>query len=374
MKLGAYAIALNEAKHALRWCEATKDFDYRLVCDTGSDDDTVALLESQGVIVHKITVRPWRFDVARNTALSLVDPSVDVLLSLDLDETLSKDFAKKVKKHWLKDATRGWTDINTGNTWKVNRLHARHGYYWKAPIHEVAMPSLDSKEVHCDIPGAVIHHEPDATKSRGKYLPMLVAGVNESPHDVRLWVYLCRELYMFAQWEMLLENAEKCFDSADKHSAGWNVELAAVCRWASEAANKLGKHLDAQKYAYIGTQYCKDEIEPWFALSMERYWTAIRLLEEAKTASEKDKKKLSKEITDAWKICYSAGLKGLECKKATHYLVIPTVRDYLTYDLVALSAYHLGKKDKAIEYGELALKGAPDDPRIAENLKWYKSE
>jgi hypothetical protein len=50
------------------------------------------------------------------------------------------------------------------------------------------------------------------------------------------------------------------------------------------------------------------------------------------------------------------------------------VRDYLTYDLVALSAYHLGKKDKAIEYGELALKGAPDDPRIAENLKWYKSE
>jgi tetratricopeptide (TPR) repeat protein len=376
MKLGVYAIALNEAKHVERWCEATKDFDYRLVCDTGSEDDTVELLEKHGVIVHRISVKPWRFDVARNTALSLCDPSVDVLLSLDLDEVPNKGFAKLVKKHWTKGATRGWTDINTGNVWKVNRLHARHGYHWVSPIHEVATTSLDTEEINCDIPGAVINHEPDKEKSRNKYLPMLVAAVKEKPEDVRIWVYLVRELYMYAQWEMLLENVEKLFEAADRYNRGWNVELAAACRWAAEAAHHEGKHEDAQKYAYIGTQYCKDEIEPWFALAMERYWTATQLMEEYKNPDlgPLRKKELPQEITDAWKICYSAAIKGLECQVQTHYLVIPAVRNYYMYDLAALSAFHLGKKDKAVEYGELAVKGNPEDERIANNLKWYRGE
>ena len=38
MKVAAYAIALNEEKHAQRWADTTKDADFRLVCDTGSTD------------------------------------------------------------------------------------------------------------------------------------------------------------------------------------------------------------------------------------------------------------------------------------------------------------------------------------------------
>ena len=38
MKIAVYAIALNEAKHAKRWAEATKDADIRIVADTGSTD------------------------------------------------------------------------------------------------------------------------------------------------------------------------------------------------------------------------------------------------------------------------------------------------------------------------------------------------
>jgi hypothetical protein len=205
---------------------------------------------------------------------------------------------------------------------------------------------------------------------------MLVAAVKERPEDVRLWVYLVRELYMYSQWEMLLENVEKLFEAADRYNRGWNVELAAACRWAAEAAHNLNKHEDAQKYAYIGTQYCNDETEPWFALSMERYWSATRMVEEYKKPDlgPLRKKELPQEITDAWKICYSAALKGLECETKSHYLVLPQVRNYLLYDLAALSAFHLGKKDKAIHYGELATKGKPDDERIANNLKWYRGE
>ncbi len=45
MKIAVYAIALNEEKHVMRWLEATKDADVRLVADTGSTDRTVKILQ-----------------------------------------------------------------------------------------------------------------------------------------------------------------------------------------------------------------------------------------------------------------------------------------------------------------------------------------
>jgi hypothetical protein len=56
MKIAAYTIALNEEKHVMRWLEATKDADIRVVADTGSTDKTVALLQAApNVIVHQIS-------------------------------------------------------------------------------------------------------------------------------------------------------------------------------------------------------------------------------------------------------------------------------------------------------------------------------
>ena len=49
--------------------DSAADADYRIVADTGSTDDTVERLSRVGVTVHKIAVKPWRFDVARNTAM-----------------------------------------------------------------------------------------------------------------------------------------------------------------------------------------------------------------------------------------------------------------------------------------------------------------
>ncbi len=73
MRIAAYTIALNEEKHVHRWLEATKDADIRVVADTGSTDRTVQLLQgAPNVIVHQISVQPFRFDDARNAALALL--------------------------------------------------------------------------------------------------------------------------------------------------------------------------------------------------------------------------------------------------------------------------------------------------------------
>ncbi len=63
MKICAYTICLNEEKHVMRWLEATKDADLRVVVDTGSTDRTVDLLRAApNVIVHQISIKPFRFD------------------------------------------------------------------------------------------------------------------------------------------------------------------------------------------------------------------------------------------------------------------------------------------------------------------------
>ncbi len=72
MKIAVYTIALNEEKFVERWYNSVKDADYLLIADTGSTDRTVEIAKSLGINVYNISIKPWRFDVARNTARSLL--------------------------------------------------------------------------------------------------------------------------------------------------------------------------------------------------------------------------------------------------------------------------------------------------------------
>ena len=341
MKVAAYAIALNEEKHAARWAETTKGADYRLVCDTGSTDRTVEILREHGVIVHEISVKPWRFDVARNTAQSLLPADIDVCLSLDMDELVDDDFFDKVREHWIPGANKGWCDFDTGHVWLGARLHARHGMYWKYPIHEVFVPSLDTPLKSVTIP-TKMYHKPDNTKSRGQYLPMLVAASKEFGEDHRIWVYLCREYYYYKMWDLVISSAEK----VTEFSKDWFVERAAVNRFAAEAARNLGKHEDAMKFAdkAIEIDACG-----------ENYFEKVRCYYGVG------------DWGGMWETCKFVA----KCEPTKHYLSSESLWRWQLYDMQALSAHYLGDKPKAIKYGELALKGNPTDERLIKNMEFY---
>ena len=86
LKVCVYAISKNEAKFVKRWCDSMKEADKIVVLDTGSSDDTVKLLKENGAFVTIKEIKPWRFDVARNESLKLVDEDTDICVCTDLDE------------------------------------------------------------------------------------------------------------------------------------------------------------------------------------------------------------------------------------------------------------------------------------------------
>src|SRR4029078_7297334 len=105
LKVAVYTIALNEAAHAERWANSAVDADYRIVADTGSTDDTVERLRRADVIVHRIAVRPWRFDDARNAAMALIPADVDVCCTMDMDRWCEPGWRAKLEAAWKPETT-----------------------------------------------------------------------------------------------------------------------------------------------------------------------------------------------------------------------------------------------------------------------------
>ena len=344
VKIAVYSIALNEIKHAERYANATKGADYVIVADTGSTDGTPEKLRELGVTVYDIKVSPWRFDMARNAALALVPKDVDVCVILDLDEVPEPNFFKKIRSKWVPGSNLGWITMDTGQKWERDRLHSRDGFHWKYPCHEVQLWYGDGEAKGCDVRNAVIKHVPDDNKSRGQYLGLLELSVREYPKDPRMWTYMCREYYFNSRWEDVIRAAEEML----KYD-GWNVEQAAVCRWAGESAHQLGKEEEARTWYDKGASILPYEGETHFGVATDAY-----------------RKK-------EWQRCFDASVSALECTRSTHYCYESAVWDWKAYDLAGVSAYNLGHIPEALAFAKEAAKAkGPEQERIERNIAFME--
>jgi len=80
MRIAVYTIAKNEEAFVQRWYDSAKEADHLLILDTGSTDNTTTLAHSLGI--HTVTreFSPWRFDTARNMALSMLPKTLTCVL------------------------------------------------------------------------------------------------------------------------------------------------------------------------------------------------------------------------------------------------------------------------------------------------------
>lgn len=199
MKIAVYTIALNEEKNVEQWYESAKDADYLLIADTGSTDKTVRLAKKLGINVIKISIKPWRFDDARNAALAALPDDIDMCVSLDMDEVLAPGWREKLEG-MDEDVTQvsykytwSWRDPQSRTQPQViyiaNKVHARHGYRWKYLVHELPFPDRNEKHVNKFVDGFEIHHYYNTERDDTRYNEMIFNAWEENLDEKRYWVY-----------------------------------------------------------------------------------------------------------------------------------------------------------------------------------------
>jgi glycosyltransferase involved in cell wall biosynthesis len=200
MKIAVYTIALNEEKHVERWYNSVKDADYVLIADTGSTDRTVEIAKSLGINVFNISIKPWRFDTARNTALALLPDDIDLCVSLDMDEVISEGWRDILEKTTGNQITYVFDNFHKQHSMINNKIHSRHGYVWKFLMHEGIVQDRTVPEIEFAY-GLEVHHLPDTEKPRTQYLDLLKAALDENRNITRYYKYYTDALVSLERYE-----------------------------------------------------------------------------------------------------------------------------------------------------------------------------
>lgn len=200
MKIAVYTIALNEEKNVEQWYESAKDADYLFIADTGSTDKTIRIAKKLGINVAKISIKPWRFDDARNAALALLPDDIDICISLDMDEVLVEGWREALESmpenttQVLYEYTWSWRDPQSRTQpqirYLINKVHARHGYRWKYIVHELPFPDRNIKHVESFVENFKIHHYQDIDKNPSRYSQLILDCFEENQENPRYWEYL----------------------------------------------------------------------------------------------------------------------------------------------------------------------------------------
>jgi hypothetical protein len=352
MKIAVYTIALNEEQFAGRWAQSCADADYRIVADTGSDDGTVAALQGEGVTVHSIGIRPWRFDHARNANLALVPIDAEVCISLDMDEILMPGWRAALERAWVPGTTRlrytyvwNWDAEGRPKTrFFGDKIHHRQGYFWKHPAHEVIVPQRGTDEKVAWAEDLRIHHHADDSKSRGQYLDLLALATTEDPDDDRCAHYYGRELMFHGRHEEAIAELKRHLALP---RATWRAERAASLRFIGRCHKQLGRLVEARGALLQACAEAPEAREPWFELArfcMETrdwaggVWAAQRML--AISDMPRD------HTRDA--VAWSLG----------------------PYDVGSVCAYYNGQRELARDWLRQALEFEPENPRLRKNGDW----
>ena len=348
LKICIYAISKNEEHFVKRFYESVKDADLVVLADTGSTDNTVAIARECGITVYNIVVNPWRFDVPRNTAMSLIPGDYDVCISLDLDEIMTEGWREEIERLWIKGTT---THMRYKYDWGNNlqffyeKIHHRHGFQWRNMCHEVLIADPRITDVWVQTDKLLTLHLPDPTKSRGQYLDLLGADVIDNPYNERNALYYARELNFNRKWADCISAVEKYLSMPN---ANWSHERSYARRYQGKSFQEL------QQYDNAITAFTKAHIEepsirePWVGLS-EVY-----------------------QLTKEWQKSLDAIETALRITDREYfYTADPEVWGAKPYDLGALASWNLGLKEKSIEYGQRAVELNPTDPRLKINLEWY---
>jgi tetratricopeptide (TPR) repeat protein len=355
MYVAVYAICKNEAKFVDRWVQSMSEADIIVALDTGSSDDTVEQLKQHGVYVAEKTIEPWRFDTARNLALDLVPDEADICVSTDLDEVFQPGWRAKLEAAWKPGTGQAryrytWNfrpDGTEGVVFWQTKIHARHGYRWIHPVHEILQwigegapgPIVTTSGVQLD-------HHADPKKSRAQYLSLLELAAKEDPDDDRCAHYLGREYMFHRRWD-------DCIQTLMHHlcmpKATWPDERAASMRYIALSYLQKGDRPKAQNWylkAIAEAPYLREAYVDLAAMLYEdERWDGVLFFTECALAIE---------------------------NRPMSYICEEKAWGSLPNDLRSIAYFRTGRPKLARDEAEKALAIDPENIRLRANVEFLR--
>lgn len=227
MITASYTICKNEIKFVEKWLYYSKNFNYRVLLDTGSTDGTWELLQDfakndSNLIIEQKIFTPWNFSVARNYNLNMIPKDVDWCLSPDMDEYFSINVLDEIKKTIQKnpnvtniscdrlDVYSYVVRVGPPKLLGTNKIHRRNDYTWVQPIYEHLWFKHHGTRKEIEIYNDEIYliHDQDFKKQERPelYVSMLKDEFNSNPTNCWTLWYLLLHYYNIED----LENFIKC--------------------------------------------------------------------------------------------------------------------------------------------------------------------
>ena len=237
MKVIVTSIMFNEPPEFIeRWASSAMDAHELVLVDTGSTNDAVECARDLGITVHQISIRPWRFDTARNVALALLPDDTDIVVKLDVDEVLwhgwrqALEEAPPANRYSYRYIWNHDPDGNPDVEFMADHTITRHNWQWRHPVHEALYYTGPGTAVTVPL-DFTIEHLSDPTKPRTQYLDLLAQAVAEDPNNDRMAHYYARELFFRGDW---VRSREEFMRHLSLPTATWTPERAQSYRYLAK--------------------------------------------------------------------------------------------------------------------------------------------
>ena len=361
-------IVKNEAHIIERAFESVKWlFDTYIICDTGSTDNTVEVInnwmtlnDKKGEIIYKDWVsfgfnKSHLWEYFWNTR-----KDCEYIVFLDADEVFITDINNPTSYLTKDDVDKLYSLLNIKknislfylNTiyetlryrrWQICRNNQL--YKWLQPVHEYLQGSISNNDYDINWIYNLARKEGASSKNPKRYeedAKLFLDFLEENPNDVRATFYLA-QTYESVSIEKSIEWYKKRLELK-----GWSQELYITCLRLGRLISNEG---DKIKYLMMGINICPERLECYFELMV--YFQR-----------KNDHPK-------------GVGFGLMAPKNRTHNLtdlfIERHIYDYEFDFIFAISCYYAKENDKGIEANIRAKEKAPENVkyRIEENLKHF---